>query len=146
MKTNILSFLFLLFVAFTVKAQDEAAPKPVAPYSPSVMVNGTLYLSGQIPIVPETGVMIKDDIKKATEQCMKNLGVLLKKHGMTHEDLVMVNIYMTDMDNYGAINKVYAKFFPNKKFPARAAVQIGRLPLNAIVEISGIAVKSKSED
>lgn len=72
---------------------------------------------------------------------MKNLGVLLEKHGMTHEDLVMVNVYMTDMDNYGAINEAYKKFFPNNKFPARAAVQIGRLPLDAIVEISGIAIR-----
>lgn len=139
MKQLFTTFLFFLFFTGFSLAQDE--PKPVAPYSPAVMVNGTLYLSGQIPIVPETGKMISDDIKKATEQCMKNLGVLLKKHGMDHEDLVMVNIYMTNMDNYAAINEVYATFFPNKQFPARAAVQIGRLPLNAIVEISGIAVK-----
>lgn len=135
-----LTLVCLLGITF-LHAQEKVLPKPVAPYSPSVMVNGTLYLSGQIPINPENGVMIKDDIKKATEQCMKNLGVLLEKHGMKHEDLVMVNIYMTDMDNYSAINEAYAKFFPNNKFPARAAVQIGRLPLDAIVEISGIAVK-----
>jgi 2-iminobutanoate/2-iminopropanoate deaminase len=105
------------------------------------MANGTLYLSGQIPRVPETGEMIRGDIKKATEQSMKNIGILLKKHNMDYEDLVMVNIYMTDMDNYGAINEVYKTFFENQKFPARAAIQIGRLPLDADIEISGIAVK-----
>ena len=63
----------------------------------------------------ETGKMIKGDIKKATAQCMKNIGVLLKKHDMDFEDLVMVNIYMTDMDNYGAINEEYKKFFKNNK-------------------------------
>ncbi|MCK5822285.1 MAG: Rid family detoxifying hydrolase [Bacteroidales bacterium] len=141
MKKLALFVIASFLMVFVSNAQNDLAPKPVAPYSPSVMVNGTLYLSGQIPIVPETKEMIKDDIKKATRQCMDNLGVLLKQHDMDHEDLVMVNIYMTDMDNYGAINEVYAKFFPNKKFPARAAIQIGRLPLDAIVEISGIAVK-----
>lgn len=141
MKKSFLIIYLCLYSIVGVIAQEKATPKPVAPYSPAVMVNGTLYLSGQIPRVPETGKMIKNDIKKATEQCMKNLGVLLKQHDMDHEDLVMVNIYMTDMDDYGAINEVYAKFFPNKKFPARAAIQIGRLPLDAIIEISGIAVQ-----
>ena len=143
MKRLLITVLSIFILIGVSLAQDKASPKPVAPYKPSVMVNGTLYLSGQIPIVPETGLMIKDDITKATEQCMKNLGVLLKKHGLNHEDLVMVNIYMADMDNYGAINKAYAKFFPNEKFPARAAIQVGRLPLDAIVEISGIAVKKR---
>lgn len=142
MKKSLLIFCLSIFTFTTLFAQDKAEPKPVAPYSPAVMVKGTLYLSGQIPRVPETGKMITKDIKKATTQCMKNLGVLLKKHGLTHEDLVMVNVYMTDMDNYGAINEAYKKFFPNKKFPARAAVEVGRLPLDAIVEISGIAVKN----
>jgi len=140
MKRFTLLLTAVLLITLSANAQD-ATPKPVAPYTPAVMVNGTLYLSGQIPRVPETGELISDDIKKATAQCMKNLGVLLKQNGMDHEDLVMINVYMTDMDNYSAINEVYATFFPNKKFPARAAIQISRLPLNAIVEISGIAVK-----
>lgn len=135
--------IIALLLNVSTNAQDKTTPKPVAPYTPAVMANGTLYLSGQIPRVPESGKMIKGDIKKATKQCMKNLGVLLKKHDMDFEDLVMVNIYMTDMDNYGKINEVYATFFKNKKFPARAAIQIGRLPLDAEVEISGIAVKNK---
>ena len=124
-----------------LQAQDKSTPKPVAPYTPAVLANGTLYISGQIPRVPETGKMIKGDIKKATAQSMKNIGILLKKNGMDYEDLVMVNIYMTDMDDYKAINEVYKTFFKNQKFPARAAIQIGRLPLDADVEISGIAVK-----
>jgi 2-iminobutanoate/2-iminopropanoate deaminase len=72
---------------------------------------------------------------------MKNIGALLKQNNMDFEDLVMVNIYMTNMDNYKAINDAYAPFFKNKKFPARAAIQIVRLPKDAEVEISGIAVK-----
>ncbi len=132
---------FLLFSVVACRSQEPVTPKPIAPYTPAVMANGTLYLSGQIPIVPETGVMISGDIKKATEQCMKNLGTLLKNNNLDYEDLVMVNIYMTNMDNYGAINEAYAPFFKNKKFPARAAIQIGRLPKDAEIEISGIATK-----
>ena len=135
----------LLFIAAAfvigLQAQEKQTPKPVAPYTPAVLANGTLYISGQIPRVPETGKLIKGDIKKATAQSMKNIGVLLEKNGMDYEDLVMVNIYMTDMDDYRAINEVYKTFFKNQKFPARAAIQIGRLPLDADVEISGIAVK-----
>ncbi len=140
MKSILFGICFLCFGTCAVLSQD-ATPKPIAPYSPAVMVNGTLYLSGQIPRVPETGEMIKGDIKKSTEQCMKNIGVLLKQHKLDFEDLVMVNIYMTNMDNYKAINEAYAPFFKNQKFPARAAIQIVRLPMDAEVEISGIAVK-----
>jgi len=140
MKSFSIVICVLFFGAFSLVAQD-AAPKPIAPYSAAVMANGTLYISGQIPLVPESGDMVKGDIKKATEQCMKNIGALLKQHKLDYEDLVMVNIYMTNMDNYKAINEAYATFFKNQKFPARAAIQIGRLPKDAEVEISGIAVK-----
>lgn len=140
MKSLFFVICSLFFGISTSEAQD-ATPKPIAPYTPAVMANGTLYLSGQIPRVPETGELIRGDIKKATEQCMKNLGTLLKQNKLDYEDLVMVNIYMTDMDNYKAINEAYAPFFKNQKFPARAAVQVVRLPMDAEVEISGIAVK-----
>lgn len=140
MKSIFFGICFLIFGACTLVSQD-ATPKPIAPYTSAVMVNGTLYLSGQIPRVPETGELIKGDIKKATEQCMKNIGILLKQNGLDYEDLVMVNIYMTNMDNYKTINEAYAPFFKNKKYPARAAVQVVRLPMDAELEISGIAVK-----
>jgi len=137
---NFIAVFSLFAIVMVAHAQDPATPKPIAPYSPAVMVNGTLYLSGQIPRVPETGNLIKGDIGKATEQCMKNLGILLKQNNLDYENLVMVNIYMTNMDDYKAINDVYATFFKNQNFPARAAVQVVRLPMGAEVEISGIAV------
>jgi len=142
---------FLLFVCLFVLpfslswSQEPAAPKPVAPFSPAVMSNGTLYLSGQLPQIPETGVMIKDDVKKATEQSMKNMGSLLKQNGLDYEDLVMINIYMANMDDYKLINETYASFFKKKKFPARVAVQVARLPFDVPVEISGIAVKGSAK-
>ncbi|MFA5217774.1 MAG: RidA family protein [Bacteroidales bacterium] len=133
--------ILVLFVGFSLplSAQETASSRPIAPFSPSVITaDGTLYISGQLPM-PESGPLITGDIKKATEQCMKNLGGLLKKHGLTYEDLVMVNIYMTDMDNYKVINEVYATFFKEGIFPARVAVQVAHLPMKAEVEISGIA-------
>jgi len=139
MKTRLIIFCLLLCSGSLI-AQNNV-PKAVAPYSPAVMANGTLYLSGQLPLVPETKVLVKGDLTKATEQCMKNIGALLKQNGLDYEDLVMVNIYMTNMDNYKIINEAYATFFKNQKFPARAAIQIGKLPMDAEVEISGIAVK-----
>lgn len=139
---KIVFFFVVTVMVCGLQAQEKMTPKPVAPYTPAVLANGTLYISGQIPRVPETGIMIKGDIKEATAQSMKNIGVLLEKNGMDFEDLVMVNIYMTDMDNYQAINEIYKTFFKNQKFPARAAIQIGRLPLDADIEISGIAVKN----
>lgn len=131
----------ILIVGVSASLAQDNTPKPIAPFSPAVMVNGTLYLSGQLPRIPETGEFIRGDIKKATTQSMKNLGVLLRLHGLDFEDLVMVNIYMTDMDNYQVINEIYASYFKNQKFPARAAVQVVRLPMDVEVEISGIAVK-----
>jgi 2-iminobutanoate/2-iminopropanoate deaminase len=140
MKSTLFTFCFLFFGISALVAQDNA-PKPIAPYSSAVMANGTLYISGQLPANPVTGQLIKKDIKKATEQCMKNVGALLKQNGLEYEDLVMVNIYMTDLDNYKVVNEAYATFFKNQKFPARVAIQIGRLPKDAEIEISGIAVK-----
>lgn len=141
MKTKVILLLLTFgMVALSCEAQT-VAPKPIAPYTSAVMANGTLYISGQIPIAPETGVMVKGDIARATEQCMKNIGTLLKQHNLDYENLVMVNIYMTNMDDYKAINDAYAPFFKNQKYPARAAIQVVRLPKDADVEISGIAVK-----
>jgi 2-iminobutanoate/2-iminopropanoate deaminase len=141
MKSILFTICWLFLGVCCSKGQDVVAPKPIAPYTAAVMANGTLYISGQIPLVPETGAMITGDIKKATEQCMKNIGALLKQNQLDYKDLVMVNIYMTNMDNYKAINEAYATFFKDQKYPARAAIQIGRLPKDADVEISGIAVK-----
>jgi 2-iminobutanoate/2-iminopropanoate deaminase len=142
MRTFVILLLTFGMIVFSSEAQT-VTPKPVAPLTPAVMANGTLYISGQLPIAPETGVMVKGDIAKVTEQCMKNVGVLLKENKMDYEDLVMVNIYMTNMDDYKAINDAYGAFFKNQKYPARAAIQVVRLPKGAEVEISGIAVKQK---
>jgi len=132
--------ILLCWIAFTLTAQDKNIPAPIAPYSPGVLVNGTLYISGQIPINPETNEMVTGDIKELTKQVMKNLGSVLKSFGFDFSDLVKCTIFMTNMENYRSINEVYGSYF-DRNFPAREAIQVVRLPKNAEIEISGIAVK-----
>jgi 2-iminobutanoate/2-iminopropanoate deaminase len=139
MKKSLLILLLALGI-YTLEAQDKNIPAPIAPYSPAVLVNGTLYISGQIPINPENNEMVTADISEQTRQVMKNLGSVLKSYGFDYSDLVKCTIYMTDMANYKAINEIYGSFFDGN-FPAREAVQVVKLPKNAEVEISGIAVK-----
>ena len=135
------ALLFLLFSFFVVQGQDQETPKPVAPYSQSVMTkSGILFVSGQIPINPETNIIVRDDIKTATEQVMKNIGTILKKNGMDYSNIVKCTIFLTDINDYGAVNKIYASFFEGQ-YPAREAIQVVNLPLGALIEISAIASK-----
>lgn len=99
-----------------------------------------MYLAGQIPIDPGTGKLIKGDIAEATRVVMQNIGAILKKNGMDYSNLVKCTIYLKDLDNYNAVNKVYASFFDGK-YPARVAIEVARLPMDADIEISSIAVK-----
>ena len=139
MKKSLLILLLALGI-YTLEAQDKNIPAPIAPYSPAVLVNGTLYISGQIPINPENNEMVTGKISEQTRQVMKNLGSVLKSYGFDYSDLVKCTVYMTDMANYKTINEVYGSFFDGN-FPAREAIQVAKLPKNAEVEISGIAVK-----
>ncbi len=139
MKKSLLILLLALGI-YTLEAQDKNIPAPIAPYSPAVLVNGTLYISGQIPINPENNEMVTGEISEQTRQVMKNLGSVLKSYGFDYSDLVKCTVYMTDMANYKTINEVYGSFFDGN-FPAREAIQVVKLPKNAEVEISGIAVK-----
>ncbi len=116
------------------------APKPIGPYSQAVLVGNTLYCSGQIAIVPQTGEMVLDSIEAETRQVMQNIGELLKAADMDYSNVVKTTIFLADMNQYSQINEVYAEFF-EKDFPAREAVQVSRLPKDVNVEISVIAVK-----
>lgn len=130
---------FLLFSFIMVHGQEKESPKPVAPYSQSVMTkSGMLFVSGQIPINPETNKLIKDDIKAATRQVMENIGTILKKNGMDYSNIVKCTVFLTDIDDYGAVNKVYGSFF-EEHYPAREAIEVVNLPLGAPIEISAIA-------
>jgi 2-iminobutanoate/2-iminopropanoate deaminase len=136
-------FISLLFILATdlVFCQNNNLPAPIAPYSPGVMTNGTLYISGQIAIIPATKEMVKGSIEEETKQVMENLGAVLKSNGMSYSNLVNCTVYLTDINNYKIVNDIYGSYFPDKKYPARVAVQVAALPKGANIEISGIAVK-----
>jgi 2-iminobutanoate/2-iminopropanoate deaminase len=122
-------------------SQTDKAPKPVAPYSQSRMTEaGLLFISGQIPVKPETGELLKGDIRNETRQVMENIGAILKANNMTYEDLVKCTVFLVDIRDYQAVNEVYGSYFKDK-FPAREAIEIGNLPLGASIEISAIASK-----
>jgi len=117
----------------------EKAPKAIGPYSQAVEINGTLYISGQIPINPETGTM-PEGIKAQTEQVMKNIGAILEAAGYTYNHVVKSTCLLSDMDNFQAMNEVYGQYYKENS-PARAAYGVVKLPLGALIEIETIAVK-----
>ncbi len=116
------------------------APAPVGPYNQAILAGNTLYISGQIAIDPATGKMKMDDITTETTQVMENLKAVLTEAGATFENAVKCSIFMATMDDYKAINDVYAKYFNEDTAPAREAVAVKTLPKNVNVEISMIAV------
>ena len=119
--------------------QIANAPAPIAPYSPAVLAGNTLYVSGQIPVNPITRELNMPDIKTATRQIMENIGNLLNAAGMDYSNLVKCTIFLTNFDDYQGMNEAYGEFFGEIP-PAREAVQVVKLPMGAIVEISCIAV------
>lgn len=116
------------------------APAAIGPYSQAVEANGTLYISGQIPIIPATGKVTEGDIAVQTAQVMKNIGAILEAAGYTYSDVVKSTCLLSDMANFKAMNEVYATFYPENP-PARAAFAVKDLPLGALIEIETIAVK-----
>lgn len=117
------------------------APAPIGPYSQAVLNNGTLYISGQIPINPETNDLISSSIKDETTQVMKNLEAVLNAANMTFENIVKTSIFISDMRNFSEINAVYATYFNEATAPARETVEVANLPKYVNVEISAIAVQ-----
>ncbi len=116
------------------------APAAVGPYSQAVEMNGFLFISGQIPINPETGQVVEGDIQMQTEQVMENLGAILDEAGYSYADVVKCTCLLDDMGNFKAMNDVYARYFTSKQ-PARAAFGVVKLPLGVSVEIEAIAAK-----
>lgn len=119
---------------------SENAPAPIGPYSHSVLIGNTLYTSGQVAKDAVSGEMIQSDIKAETAKVMENLKAILVEAGMDFTHVVKTTIYCTDLGNFAQINEVYGNYFTSD-FPARETVQVVKLPLNANVEISVVAVK-----
>ena len=116
----------------------ENAPAAIGPYSQAIKVGGLLFVSGQLPIDMATGVF-PADIKEQTKASLTNAGTILEKAGSSLQKAVKTTVFLSDMNNFGAMNEVYASFFPNGGYPARSAVQVARLPKDALVEIEVIA-------
>ncbi|WP_068472553.1 RidA family protein [Saccharicrinis aurantiacus] len=116
------------------------APAAIGPYSQAIEVNGTLYISGQVPIVPATGKVIEGDITAQTEQVMKNIEAILSEAGYSFKDVIKSTCLLSDMANFKAMNEVYGKYY-NENPPARAAFAVKELPLGVMVEIETIAIK-----
>ncbi len=117
------------------------APNPVGPYSQAVLIDGTLFISGQVAIDIETKVLFTDNIEMETKIVMKNIESILSEAGFSFENVVKSTIYTVDLNNFSIINKVYGGFFESKTAPARETVEVSALPLGANVEISVIAKK-----
>jgi 2-iminobutanoate/2-iminopropanoate deaminase len=118
----------------------KKASKAIGPYSQAVLVNGTLYSSGQIALDPQTNLLVLDDIESETHQVMKNLKAILEAANMDFSNVVKCTIFLKDMNQYSSINEVYQKYFKQNP-PAREAVQVSELPKSVNIEISAIAVK-----
>ncbi|MDX8337077.1 MULTISPECIES: RidA family protein [Cetobacterium] len=116
------------------------APAAIGPYSQAIEVNGTLYVSGQIPFVPETMTVISDDVKEQTRQSLENVKAILEEAGYSLNDVVKAGVFIKDMNDFAAINEVYAEYLGEVK-PARACVEVARLPRDVKVEIEVVAVK-----
>ena len=114
------------------------APAPIGPYSQAIIVDKTLYVSGQVAIIPETGAMDMADIPTETKRVMENLKAILIAAQASFDNVVMTTIFLSDMGNFAAVNEVYGSYFKGD-FPARATVAVKTLPKNVNVEISVIA-------
>jgi 2-iminobutanoate/2-iminopropanoate deaminase len=116
------------------------APAPIGPYNQSIAAGGLLFVSGQIPIDPTTGELIKGTIEDETTRVLRNIGAILHEVGLGFGDVVKSSVFVKNMDDFGRINQVYAGFFDGTIAPARELIQAVRLPRDANIEISVIAV------
>jgi len=113
------------------------APAAVGPYSQAIAEKGFIFLSGQIPLVPETGLLISDKIQDQTEQVMKNISAICSAAGASLTNIVKCTIFLTDMNHFSTVNEIYAQYFANHK-PARSTIQVAGLPRGALIEIEAI--------
>jgi len=118
----------------------QKAPQAIGPYSQAVEVDGTLYISGQVPLLPETMKVVEGGIEEQTLQVMNNIGAILHAAGYAFSNVVKSTCLLSDMANFKAMNEVYGRFYQENP-PARAAFSVKELPLGVLVEIETIAIK-----
>jgi len=122
------------------RIHSDRAPAPVGPYSQAVAHAGWVFASGQIPLAPRSGALVRGDIEAQTEQVIANLAAVLEASGSSLARVVKTTVYVTDLALFARINAVYARHFSGPVPPARATVQVAALPLGAAVEIDAIAI------
>ena len=122
--------------------QTNNAPQAIGPYSQAVMANGTLYVSGQIPVVPATGAIVSDTVEEQTRQVLENVKAVVEAAGLTLNDVVKTSVFIKNMDDFAVINGIYSEYF-KENCPARACVEVARLPKDVLIEMEAIAVKTK---
>ncbi|GLI56024.1 reactive intermediate/imine deaminase [Propionigenium maris DSM 9537] len=120
----------------------ENAPAAVGPYSQAMRAGDMIFVSGQIPYVPSTMTLVSEDIKEQTRQSLENVKAILEEAGASLNDVVKAGVFIKDMNEFAAINEVYAEYFSDNK-PARACVEVARLPLDVRVEIDVVAYVGK---
>lgn len=120
--------------------QTQNAPAAIGPYSQAIETNGTLYISGQLPVDPQTGTLVDGGIAEQTQQVMQNINAILTAAGYTFEHVVKSTCFLSTMDHFAEMNRVYSKYYPSIP-PARVAFSVNQLPLGALIEIETIAVK-----
>lgn len=121
------------------KIETLHAPKAIGPYSQAIRTNQLLFVSGQLPINPENGQLVEADIRIQTQRVLDNLEAILTASGCTFQDVVRVDVFLKDLNDFARLNEEYAKRFQHPSPPARQTIQVARLPLDALVEISCIA-------
>ena len=119
--------------------QTDRAPKAIGPYSQAIQAGNFLFLSGQIPLDPKTGELVKGDIRRQTQQVLENIKGILESQKLGMEDLVKTTIFLKEIGNFNQVNEVYSTFFPSFP-PARSTVEVARLPRDVEIEIEAIAL------
>ncbi len=115
----------------------EKAPRAVGPYSQAIRTGNMLFVSGQLPLIPETGKMHEGTIQECARQALNNLKAIVEEAGATMDQIVKTTVFLADLADFADANGIYAEFF-SEPFPARSAFQVGRLPLDARIEIEAI--------
>ena len=147
--THCMTLLFLIWASGCSGSEQERiiietvdAPAAIGPYSQGILTGNTLYAAGQIGLIPGEGRMAGEDLESQTRQALDNLGAVLEESGMDYQNVVSVDVFLSDIDNFSAFNAIYSEYFTENP-PARAVVEAARLPRDALVEIKLIAVKQK---
>jgi 2-iminobutanoate/2-iminopropanoate deaminase len=146
-----LKFLTLIFIllSYNFYAQttmkkyinSEHAPDPVGPYNQGILIDGTLYTSGQIALDPKTMIMNNESIQTETKQVFKNIHEVLKEANFSFKDVIKVSIFLDDMEDFATVNEIYSTFFEKGKEPVRETIEVSGLPKKARIEVSVIAKK-----